>query len=141
MTEESEFAAALWRVSRQWRTRLDARLRGLGLTQARWVVLLALSQLGSAKQKELAAVVGVEGPTLVRILDSLEEQGLISRRAFPDDRRAKLVQLTRKAEPILEQIQDIAEGLRHELLNGVTTADLSAASQVLGTIGERLERG
>ncbi|MCO6389412.1 MarR family winged helix-turn-helix transcriptional regulator [Aliihoeflea sp. 40Bstr573] len=69
------FAMELGRVSRRWRTRLDERLRNTGLNQARWTVLLQLSNFGPASQRELAERVGVEGPTLARVLDRLADQG------------------------------------------------------------------
>ena len=68
------------RTARTWRTKLDERLSLLGLTQARWLVLMHLSRMGGESlQKELAFVVGVEGPTLVRVLDGLERIGLVQR--------------------------------------------------------------
>jgi len=139
-TEESEFANELARVARHWRTRLDARLRGLGLTQARWRTLMALSRNSPVTQRDLAADLGVEGPTLVRILDGLEAKGLIVRRECPQDRRAKLVELTKAAEPVLDKIKRIADETRREILVDIAPADLSVARKVLTTIAERLEK-
>lgn len=77
------------RTSRTWRTKLDERLSHLGLTQARWLVLMHLSRMnGKALQKDLAVSVGVEGPTLVRVLDGLERMGLVERVGVEGDRRA-----------------------------------------------------
>ena len=139
ITEESEFANELARVARQWRTRLDARFRGLGLTQARWRTLIELSRNDSVTQRDLAGYLGVEGPTLVRILDGLAAQGLIERRECPDDRRAKRVSLTKAAEPVLEEIKTIADETRGEILEGIAPGDLTIARQVLAAIAERLE--
>ena len=78
MLVEEEFVAELGRVSRRWRAELDERLRHTGLTQARWLALFQVSQQeGALTQRELADLLGIEGPTLVRILDGLEKQGLI----------------------------------------------------------------
>ena len=136
-----EIAIEIGRVSRQWRSRLDERLRHTGLTQARWLVLLQLSQMGGAlSQKELAGSVGVEGPTLVRVLDKLEQQGLVERRASEEDRRVKTIHLAEAARPVLAEITGIAAALRHELPADVAEADLRTAREVLRTIGDRLER-
>ncbi|MBV1927379.1 MAG: MarR family transcriptional regulator [Rhodobacteraceae bacterium] len=138
--QESEFANELARVARQWRTRLDAQFRGLGLTQARWRTLIELSANGPVTQRDLAGYLGVEGPTLVRLLDGLETQGLIERRPCPDDRRANLVHLTKAAGPVLDEIRGIADETRQEILAGIPTKDLSVARRVLATIAERLEK-
>lgn len=135
------FALELGRVSRRWRARLDERLRAIGLTQARWTTLLQLSRGGaSLTQRELAERVGIEGPTLVRLLDALEAQGLIKRCAVQGDRRAKHVRLTEAAEPLLLEINRIAAELRRELLSDVRPDDLETCLRVLRSIGDRLER-
>lgn len=136
----AEFALELGRVSRWWRTRLNERVRHLELNQARWVVLLQLSRLGPSSQRELAARVGVEGPSLVRLLDRLEEGGLVSRRPADDDRRIKQIHLTAAAEPVLRQITEVANELRQELLAGIPAENIATALQVLRIIGDRLEK-
>ena len=139
MDAGEQFALELGRVNRQWRKRLDERLRHTGLTQARWVVLLLLSRSGPVPQKDLAEAVGVEGPTLVRVLDKLERQGLVERRASGADRRVKHVHLAPAAHPLLAEITTIAAALRRELLADVAAPDLHTAHQVLRAVGDRLE--
>eukprot|EP01030_Chromulinospumella_sphaerica_P003392 gene3392-3319_t len=114
-------------MSRGWRAELDRRLAGLGLSQARWLVLLHLARFEQAPtQRELAQSVGVEGPTLARLLDSLESQGLVQRQAVVEDRRAKKIVLCAPARPLIEQIETIATQLRHELFEGVDEADVKS---------------
>lgn len=75
---QHRFGMQLAQMSRGWRAELDRRLAGLNLSQARWLVLLHLARFEEAPtQRELAQSVGVEGPTLARLLDSLEAQGLV----------------------------------------------------------------
>lgn len=139
MNVGEQFAIELGRVSRQWRKRLDERLKQTGLNQARWLVLLHLSRAGPLPQRELAEIVGIEGPTLVRLLDSLEGQGLVERRVGEDDRRVKQVHLADAARPLLAEITSIASALRRELLAEVADGELRAAWKVLKDIGDRLE--
>jgi len=141
MDREESFAQALSRVSRGWRAALDARLRDSSCTQARWFVLLQLSRGDPGMtQRELADRVGVEGPTIGRLLDALERQGLIERRPVDGDRRANHILLTKAAQPLLEEINRTVLGLRRELLVGVPPNDLETCMSVLRTIGERLEQ-
>src|SRR6218665_2830909 len=128
---QHSFGMQLAQLSRSWRAELDRRLSGLGLSQARWLVLLHLALLEEVPtQRELAKSVGVEGPTLARLLDGLEAQGLVQRQAVPEDRRAKKVVLSPEARPLIEKIESIAQGLRMELFQGISEADIQRCQQV-----------
>ena len=123
------------RTARTWRTKLDERLSPLGLTQARWLVLMHLSRMdGEALQKELAFIVGVEGPTLVRVLDGLERLGLVQRLGVEGDKRARLIRLTPKADSVISDIMRIGIKLRGEALAGISDAELESFFRVLETI-------
>ena len=123
------------RTARTWRTKLDERLSPLGLTQARWLVLMHLSRMdGEALQKELAIIVGVEGPTLVRVLDGLERMGLVQRLGVEGDKRARLIRLTPKADSVISDIMRIGIKLRGEALAGISDAELESFFRVLEII-------
>jgi MarR family transcriptional regulator for hemolysin len=136
MDLEEQYTLALSQLSRTWRSRLDERLKGLGLTQARWIALVQLSRLEAGiRQGELADQMAIEGPTLVRLLDRLEAQGLVERR--PDtngDRRVKRIYLTAEAGPLLEQINRIGAELRTEVMAAVDRDDLRASLRVFAAI-------
>ncbi|CAI8861575.1 Transcriptional regulator SlyA [compost metagenome] len=141
LTEQHRFGMQLAQMSRGWRAELDRRLAGLGLSQARWLVLLHLARFEDAPtQRELAQSVGVEGPTLARLLDSLESQGLVQRQAVVEDRRAKKIVLCDTARPLIEQIETIANALRQELFEGVDEAELALCMRVHGRILANLEK-
>lgn len=134
------FAMQLAQLSRAWRAELDRRLVGIGLSQARWLVLLHLSRFAVAPtQRELAQSVGVEGPTMARLLDSLEAQGLVTRQAVAEDRRAKKIALCPAAGPLIEQIEAISTQLRQELFAGIDVDDLLHCQQVHARILANLE--
>ena len=123
------------RTARTWRTKLDERLSPLGLTQARWLVLMHLSRMGGESlQKELAFIVGVEGPTLVRVLDGLERMGLVQRLGVEGDKRARLIRLTPKADGVISDIMRIGVKLRGEALAGVSDEELENFFRVLNII-------
>ena len=125
----------LSRTGSVWRTRLDERLEPLGLTQARWLVLMHLARMGGeAPQKDLAQSIGVESPTMVRVVDGLERLGLVERVGQKDDRRAKTVRLTHKAQGVNEEIQRIGSGLRGEALAGLSDEELAEFLRILEII-------
>ena len=127
------------RTARTWRTKLDERLSPLGLTQSRWLVLMHLSRMdGQALQKDLAVSVGVEGPTLVRVLDGLERMGLVERVGVEGDRRARRICLTPKADSVINDILNIGTKLRAEALTGIPDADLEVFYRVMEVIQANL---
>ncbi|RMM63441.1 Transcriptional regulator, MarR family [Pseudomonas savastanoi pv. glycinea] len=141
LTDEHRFGMQLGHLTRGWRAELDRRLADLGLSQARWLVLLHLARFAEPPtQRELAQSVGVEGPTLARLLDSLEKQGLVQRQAVVEDRRAKKILLSDTALPLIEKIETIANVLRIELFEGVSEEDLRVSMRVHSQILANLER-
>lgn len=141
MTDEHRFGMQVANMSRGWRAELDRRLADLGLSQARWLVLLHLARFEEPPtQRELAQSVGVEGPTLARLLDSLESQGLVQRHAVVEDRRAKKIVLCDSARPLIQQIEAIATALRVELFAGIDEEELRICMRVHTKILANLER-
>ena len=140
-TVNERFTFALHDVARLWLNHLNERFKPTGLRQLKWLVMgrLCKSRDGLV-QKELAEQVGVEGPALVRMLDSMEAAGLVQRCSCPNDRRAKIVRLGAKAEPVLNDLIAKARELRAEVLRGIPEADIRTALGVLEEIGRRLNR-
>ena len=133
------FGLRLAEVSRLWRHELDARLRPLGLSTARWVTLVNLSAHPEGMtQNALAIRVGIKGPSLVRQLDLLEADGWVERRDSPTDRRVKLVILTPKARPVLDTISTIGRRLRDELMHGIDEAEIRTCVALLDRMKLRL---
>jgi MarR family transcriptional regulator for hemolysin len=134
-----EFVRMFGLVSRRWRSRLDERLKPTGLTLARWVVLFWLSQSDTPlTQTELAQRVAIEGPTLVRQLHALQKQGLIVRTPVVGDRRAKGISLTKKAEPLIVQINEISSAMRHEFMDSIEHQKMQIAIEVLNRVYEQI---
>jgi MarR family transcriptional regulator for hemolysin len=124
---------------RLWRARMDECLAPLGLTQAKWVPLRYLAHAGGClPQKKLVEQVGIEGPSLVRILDELEHLGLIERQMNDADRRARTIKLTAQAKPLVKQIEHRAETLRNKILEGISEKDLNVFHKVLTQISDNL---
>jgi MarR family transcriptional regulator for hemolysin len=127
-------------TARVWRTKLDQRLRPLGLSQGKWTTLVHLSR-GADKltQKEIAARIGIEEPTLAGILNRLQQDGWVKRKSARHDRRCKTVHLQRRTAAVLDRIFGTAQVLRHELLEGIPQRDLETCARVLTRIRERAE--
>jgi len=134
------FGIVLFDAARAWRLKLDQRLRPLGLSQAKWRTILAVFRAGEGiAQKDLAERLGIEGPTLVRLLDRLAADEWIERRDCPQDRRSKRVYLLPRARETIRQIDAIAAELRAELLSGLSDKDLKTSFQVLEAIRRKAD--
>lgn len=135
-----EFGLVLFGTARAWRTKLDQRLRPLGLSQGKWRTLIHLSQGGNKlTQKEIAERMGIEEPTLAGLLNRLEQDGWIERRESASDRRCKIIHLQRGSKPVLDKIFNTAHGLRHELIEDVPVDDLETCIRVLNQIRKKAE--
>ncbi|EAR09691.1 regulatory protein, MarR [Reinekea blandensis MED297] len=128
-------------LARQWRSELDRRLSPFGLTQARWRVLIVLDKKNRpVVQQELAEILGIQGPTLVRTLDGLQAQGLIIRRSLPSDGRTKGVLLTDKAMPTVKQIKSVINNVNKAIFNGIAEEDLQQCLSVFEQIHRNLDQ-
>ncbi len=134
------FGNAIQETARALRFKLDQRLRPLGLSQAKWRTILNVSRAGEGiTQKELAERLGIEGPTLVRILDRLEDDGWVERRGCQADRRTKRIYLRERAQEALKHIEAVAAQLRREVLEGIPEEDVRRCREVLERIKARVE--
>lgn len=130
----------LHETAHSWRIALDKRLRPLGLSQAKWRALMILGRAEeNITQRDLAERLGVEGPTLVRLLDRLEADDWVERRACTDDRRSKRIHLRPRARDLLKQIETIAADLRRELLSDLKSEEVEALADMLTRIRGRAE--
>ncbi|TYC56742.1 MarR family transcriptional regulator [Marinobacter sp. BW6] len=136
-----QFPFAVARVTRRWRKMLDERLKDLGVTQARWSTMVYLEKGGEGlTQRELASLMAIENPTLVRLLDSLEQQGLIERRPCPNDRRARRLHLTNAGRAFMDDLSGRAEVLREEMLEGISDEEIECTVKVFHKILENAEK-
>lgn len=128
-------------TARRWRTRLNERLKAVGQTDARYAALAEIAASGGGMvQRDLSQRLGVEEPTVVRLLDALEAGGWVERRAHRQDRRAKVVQVTPAAQPVLDEGQAIVAALQQELFADIDPADLATCLRVLGELNRKLEQ-
>jgi DNA-binding MarR family transcriptional regulator len=125
-------------VSRLMRRRFDERARLIGVTRAQWRTLTTLARHEGLNQGSLADLLEVEPITLCRMIDRLEEAGLVERRRDPADRRAWLIFLTPKAHPLIGQLRGLAEDLFQDALSGLDTARRAALTDMLGVIRTNL---
>jgi MarR family transcriptional regulator for hemolysin len=136
----TEFGFLVARIARRLRQAVDAEMRLIGLTEATWRPLVYVRSLGDGvRQKELASAMSIEGPSLVRLLDSLERRGFIERREDETDRRARGIHLTRAGRELAVRAARIGNAFQSRLLGNVPSADLETCERVLETLEREME--
>src|SRR4051794_37891859 len=138
--QNRELAFTLNDVARLLRTHADQKAAQFGMTRAQWAVLARLDRCQGLKQTELAEMLDLQPITLTRLLDRLCDNGLIERRADPEDRRAKRLYLTAAARPLLERLVDLGEELMGSALAGLAQDDIALIVSKLAVMKENLRQ-
>lgn len=133
-----EIAFNLMDVARMLKTYADQRGRQLGISRAQWVVLVRLDRQEGLKQSELAEILDLQPISLTRLLDRLAENGLIERRADPNDRRVNRLYLTPAARPLLEQLAALGQDMMETVLDGLDTKAIENLLRDLGVMKDNL---
>jgi len=108
-------------VSRLIKRRFDrkARQTGLPITRRQAAVVLYIARNEGVSQTEVATWLDLEPIALVRMLDKLNEEGLVERRAHPTDRRVRTLWLTPAARSVVTRILAINKTIREEAFAGM----------------------
>lgn len=135
-----ELAWEIAETSRTMRRFFDRRVSSLGVTNAQWRVLAWLGHEPGLKQVELAERLDVEPISACRIVDRLEEAGLVARQRDPEDRRAWRLVLTEKAEPILQRLRLLADEMAGEAFAEFSPEEIEAMRTKLARVRENVSR-
>ena len=122
------------------RKAFDRKAIGLGVTRAQWRVLMKLSRQPGIRQVELADLLDIEPITLSRIVDRLQEAGLVERSSDPGDRRAWRLEVTQKAQPIMKRLKAVGSDLIDHAFDGIDPKDIETARRVLARVRENAGR-
>lgn len=129
MTRDLLLAGRLWRkMARQVAARH-------GVSEAASAPLIWIDRLGeSVRQNTLAEAIGIEGASLVRLIDELQASGLVTRQPDPRDRRANSVSLTPRGREVVSEVNEDIQNLRRQVFSGLSGADFEATMRVLAAI-------
>ena len=129
-----EFAFTIMDVARLMKTYADQRARHLGISRAQWGVLMRIDRHEGLKQSELADICDLQPITLTRLLDRLADNGLIERRADPNDRRANRLYLKPAAKPLLDRLSDLGADMMETVLHGVSPTSIERMLKELSAV-------
>lgn len=136
MDKFKNFGFLLKDLSSRYVLRFEQHASGISLTLMQCKVLVHLEKSEGTSQARLAELTGMDPMSMVRIVDRMEADHLLERRADPADRRARRLYLTKKARPLLEEIWRLGDVTRAELFAGISKADREMFLRVLERMHE-----
>jgi DNA-binding MarR family transcriptional regulator len=140
MAMNENLGSLLADVSRLMRRSFDERARGLGVTRPQWRVLTVLRRQEGINQGLLAELLEVEPITACRMVDRLQDAGLVERRADPNDRRAWLLFLTSQAKSLLDSLHPEALEMIDEAMTGLAAEERAQLHNLLIRVRTNLSR-
>ena len=125
----------LGRVFRLWRSAISQTVNPMGMTEARWSVMMNLKTLGDGtSQHTLASELGIEMPSLTRTVNQLVELDLAERRAHPSDGRCQCLWFTQTGNKCMQTLTGKVDSVRTELTKNVSDEELTVLFTVLKKI-------
>jgi MarR family transcriptional regulator for hemolysin len=122
-------------TGRLWRKMAREAAARHGVSEAASAPLIWIERLGeNVRQNTLAEAIGIEGASLVRLIDELQSSGLVTREADPSDRRANVVSLTPRGREVVAEVNEDIQGLRKQIFVGVSVEDIQATGRVFAAI-------
>lgn len=113
---------------------VTAALRDLGLRRQLFAVLTVITQYPGLKQSDLADALAIERPNMVKLVDELETDGLITRRRSTSDHRAYALEATTRGKGLQAQAFKRVVDLNKSLIRGLSRSDLESLRRILNVI-------
>jgi MarR family transcriptional regulator for hemolysin len=85
-------------------------------------------------QAELSRVVAIEPPTVVRTVDRMVRDGLVTRAPDPDDGRLSRIHLTERARSLRDELVPLAAAVNEEILDGLTASEARTLRRLLAKV-------
>lgn len=137
---ERTFAQSLLRLARVYRREVNRALVAHGISDAKAMPVLQIARAGGGmRQGALAEEIGVEGPSLVRILDQLCQANLVERRDDLTDKRAKTLHLTAEGQALAAVVEDAVQVVRAQMLASVGDDDLATTIRTFAAFEAALD--
>jgi DNA-binding MarR family transcriptional regulator len=130
---KNSMGTLIGRTSHAILNRLQKRFReeGHSITVEQWQLLINLNNSNDQFHQQLAENTFKEKSTVSRILDGLEQKGLVKRVADTKDRRQKKIRITQKGRNLLEKLRPLAHDVQNRALNGLDMEQLAVCREIL----------
>ncbi|MCB2047514.1 MAG: MarR family transcriptional regulator [Novosphingobium sp.] len=121
-------------LARNVRNYFDRQVAALGVTRSQWAMIAVVATNPGSTQRMIADALEMSEASAGRLVDRLCNEGLLTRRAREDDRRAKAIYLSDAAEPLLEKLTVIAKESENRMFKGLSDEELDTLRSLLDRI-------
>lgn len=130
----------LVRLSATYSAEMDNALKRHGLNTTKWRILSLLKDKNPSTVGELARRSVIKLPTITRMLDRMEQEGLITRSASKRDGRVVDIRMTAEADVVLQQVRTIGQNVFEQAFANVSADDIEHMTRTLQQVRENLSR-
>jgi len=119
----------------------NRRLEKYGSTRIQWIALYFLLKADqSMSQKELAALMNIQDPSLARLIDRMERDGLLRRIENPEDKRMKFLELTEAGRLKADALMPHGQEFSNLLLEDITDEEVEIFYRVLDKLLKNIKK-
>ena len=129
-----ELSLKLSVIARQLRKRFDQSMANLGVTRSQWTLIAVVARRPGMTQRTIAEALEIKEASAGRLIDRLCSEGLLTRQACDNDRRAYSIFLTDAAKPMIETLGGIARLNEEEAFRGVSDAEVRELDALLDRV-------
>lgn len=122
-----------------FRQAMEKRLEGSGISPVNFIALAHLIALGPMPQNALGEKLFITAPSTARLVDRMERDGWVERRADPRDRRVKWIELTDRAEVVWGEIAHYAQDTLAQAYQGIDQGEIDRTIATLARVRRNLE--
>ncbi|WP_203640629.1 MarR family winged helix-turn-helix transcriptional regulator [Levilactobacillus andaensis] len=119
------------RSSKLFSNKFNDVMAPMGLNRSAWMALYYIDQQGELNQRDLANLIGITGPSMVKIVNQLHLANLITVAVSAHDRRERRLTLTAAGSDRLAQTIPLAEAFREQVTADIPQADLNTLARVM----------
>jgi MarR family transcriptional regulator, organic hydroperoxide resistance regulator len=119
------------RLARSMAGQLAERMRPAGVGIGQWAVLLFLWARDGMSQADLSRVVAIEPPTMVRTIDRMVRDGLVTRVADPADGRISRIHLTERGRALRDELVPMAIAVNEATFARLTDRERATFQRLL----------
>jgi DNA-binding MarR family transcriptional regulator len=129
------------RVRSMLLSKLDSELQPFGMTGMQFAILKSLADGSAETSADLCRLLHYDAGSMTRLVDRLEEKGLIRRERSEDDRRVISLRVTSAGKALLPRLQDSAAGVLQRMLAGFTAPEINELRSLLERMIENGQPG
>ena len=123
------------RSSKLFATKFNQALKTENIARSEWMSLFYIDQ-----QRQLSDLVGIPGPSMVKVINKLVTRELIISEQSRTDKRERLISLTADGERLLKETLPIASQFQDAVTDGISQRDLDKVADVMDKMVENASK-